>query len=212
MLRCRSFKARPAISHAPERIRRVPALPGAGRGYRSGAGGGPAFIESSAPAGEELRALQQTVVARLTKMITRPGMLAEDMGRIWLAEPDVDGEEARTLQPLRPLRPLQAAALTCRIAFGPSRAGQEVLTLRGAVPRECAARQPPCADIDGFSSHAAVRVEANDRRRLEQLCRYITRPAPSGERAHLNDARQVEFVRWNSSSRYHGVMERPTSC
>ena len=104
-------------------------------------------------------------------MLTRRGVLVEDVGQIWLAEPDADGEEGGTL------RPLQAAALTCRIAFGPSRAGQEVLTLRGAVPRECAARQPPCADIDGFSSHAAVRVEANDRRRLERLCRDIARPA-----------------------------------
>ena len=59
-----------------------------------------------------------------------------------LAEPDVDGEESRTL------RPLQAAAITYRIAFGP-RAGRKVLTLRGAMPRETTAHQPLCADIDG---------------------------------------------------------------
>jgi hypothetical protein len=29
--------------------------------------------------------------------------------------------------------------------------------------------------------HAAVRVEAHDRKRREQLCRYITRPALSDE-------------------------------
>ena len=28
--------------------------------------------------------------------------------------------------------------------------------------------EPLCADIDGFSVHAAVRVEAHDRKRLEQ--------------------------------------------
>jgi hypothetical protein len=56
-----------------------------------------------------------------------------------------------------------------------------------------AARQPLCADIDGFSLHAAVRVEAHDRKRLEQLCRYITRPALSDERVQLNAARQVEL-------------------
>jgi hypothetical protein len=33
------------------------------------------------------------------------------------------------------------------------------------------------AQLDGFSLHAAVRVEADNRKRLEQLCRYITRPA-----------------------------------
>jgi hypothetical protein len=56
--------------------------------------------------------------------------------------PDADGDEARTLQPL------QAAAITHRIAFGP-RAERKVLTLRGAMAREPAARQPMCADIDG---------------------------------------------------------------
>jgi hypothetical protein len=53
---------------------------------------------------------------------------------------------------------------------------------RGALPREATARQLLCADIDGFSLHAAVRVDAHDRKRLEQLCRYITRPALSDER------------------------------
>ncbi|HMO49440.1 MAG TPA: transposase [Rubrivivax sp.] len=43
--------------------------------------------------------------------------------------------------------------------------------------------------------HAAVRVEASDRRRMEQLClcRYITRPALSDERVQLNAAGQVEL-------------------
>ncbi len=49
------------------------------------------------------------------------------------------------------------------------------------------------ADIDGFSLHAAVRVEAHDRKRLEQLCRYITRPALSDERVQFNAAGQVEL-------------------
>ena len=39
----------------------------------------------------------------------------------------------------------------------------------------------------------AVRVEAHDRKRLEQLCRYITRPALSDERVQLNCAGQVEL-------------------
>jgi Putative transposase len=38
-----------------------------------------------------------------------------------------------------------------------------------------------------------VRVEAHDRKRLEQLCRYINRPAPSDERVQLNAAGQVEL-------------------
>jgi len=119
-------------------------------------------------------------------MLTRRGVLIEEMGQTWLAEPQTDGDEARTL------RALQAAAITYRIAFGP-RAGQKVLTLRGAMAREGMARELVCSDIDGFSLHAAVRVQAHERKRLEQLCRYITRPALSDERVQLNAAGQVEL-------------------
>jgi hypothetical protein len=46
--------------------------------------------------------------------------------------------------------------------------------------------------IYGFSLHAAVRVEAHDRKPLEQLCRYITRPALSDERMQL-----TSLARWS---------------
>lgn len=102
-------------------------------------------------------------------MLTRRarGVLVEDIVQTLLAELDADSKEARML------RPLQTAAVTYRIAFGP-RAGRKKLTLQGAVIRATAARQPLCADIDGFSLHAAAPVEAHDHNRLEQLCRYIT--------------------------------------
>ena len=140
--------------------------------YRCGADGVPVFVEAGAPSDDELHALLQTVIARLMKMLTRRGVLIEEMGQTYMADPNADGDEARTL------RPLQAAAITYRIAFGP-RAGQKVLTLRGAMARELL-----CSDIDGFSLHApaAVRVQAHDRPALEQLCRYITRPALANER------------------------------
>ena len=76
------------------------------------------------PTDDELHALLQAIITRLMKMLTRRGVLVEDMGQTYLAEPDADSEETRTL------RPLQAAAITYRIAFGP-RTGQKVLTLRG---------------------------------------------------------------------------------
>ena len=68
-----------------------------------------------------------------------------------------------------------------------------MLTQRGTTPREAAARQRLSADVDGFSLHAAVRIEAHDRKRLERLCRYITRPALSQERIQVNAAGQVEL-------------------
>jgi hypothetical protein len=97
---------------------------------------------------------------------------------------DDDSDEARVL------RPLQAAACTYRIAFGP-RAGQKVLTVQGAMPRQTDFNQTLCADMQGFSLHAAVRCAANERQALEQLCRYITRPALANERVQTNAAGQV---------------------
>jgi Putative transposase len=49
------------------------------------------------------------------------------------------------------------------------------------------------ADAHGFSLHAAVRCGADQRKQLEQLCRYITRPALSDERVQFNAAAQVEL-------------------
>jgi hypothetical protein len=51
--------------------------------------------------------------------------------------------------------------------------------------------QTLCADSNGFSVHAAVRRAADDRQALEQLCRYITRPAVADERVQTNAAGQV---------------------
>ena len=81
-------------------------------------------------------------------------------------------------------------ACTYRIAFGP-RAGQKVLTVQGAMPRQRDVKHPLCADVDGFSLHATVRCGADDRKALEQLCRYITRPALGNERVQTNAAGQV---------------------
>lgn len=73
------------------------------------------------------------------KMLTRRGVLVEDMGQTDLSAPDAHGEQARTL------RPLQAAAITDRNVFGP-RAGQKVLTDRrrrtgGAQAQDTVARR-----------------------------------------------------------------------
>ena len=63
--------------------------------------------------------------------------------------------------------------------------------MQNAMPREVGFKQNLCADISGFSLHAAVRCGANDRQGLEQLCRYITRPALANERVQCNAAGQV---------------------
>ena len=48
-----------------------------------------------------------------------------------------------------------------------------------------------CAKLHGFSLHAAVRWGADQRKELEHLCRYITRPAIANERLKRNGEGQV---------------------
>ncbi len=53
-----------------------------------------------------------------------------------------------------------------------------------------------CAELDGFSLHAAARIEAGQTSRLEHLCRYITRPPLSNKRLSLTpDGRVVHELR-----------------
>jgi hypothetical protein len=152
--------------------------------YRCDTEGEPVFVKVSAPTDEALQTVLLKIITRLMKLLTRKGVLVEEQGQTYMADDDSDSDEARVL------RPLQAAACTYRIAFGP-RAGQKVLTVQGAMPRDADFKQSLCADIDGFSLHAAVRCGADDRHALEQLCRYITRPALANERVQTNSAGQV---------------------
>jgi len=69
--------------------------------------------------------------------------------------------------------------------------GEGAVLARRDAARDCSA-QPLCADIDGFSLHAAVRVQAHDRKQQDHLCRYITRPALSDERVQVNAAGQAQ--------------------
>ena len=54
-----------------------------------------------------------------------------------------------------------------------------------------AQNKPHCVNQQGFSLHAAVRCAMNQRHKLEQLCRYIIRPAIANERLKLNSADDV---------------------
>ncbi|MGL4317150.1 MAG: hypothetical protein ACRCTL_11140 [Pseudomonas sp.] len=103
--------ARP-VSAAPRRRASTGAANVGGAAIRA-----PAFVDVSAPTDDELHAWLQTVVARLMKLLMHRAELVEQIGNTYLAEPDVDCDDAC------PLRSLQAAAITYRIAFGP-RAGQ----------------------------------------------------------------------------------------
>jgi hypothetical protein len=156
-----------------------------------GLAGEPEFVEAPAPSDVDVWEVFQRIIKRVMKQLVRRGILVEDQGEMCLADPDDDSEEARTL------RPLHRGSCVYRIAFG-TRAGQKVLTLQGALPRDasgkqklCANSQGLCANSQGFSLHAAVRRGAGQRKTLERLCRYITRPALADDRVQVKASGQA---------------------
>ena len=116
---------------------------------------------------------------RILKCLTRQGHLIEEQGISYLGEIEAD----------HALTPLQVASSNYRIALGP-RAGQKVLSLQTVPSRAAPSSKGLCANAHGFSLHAAVRCGADQRKALEQLCRYITRPAIANERLQRNRAGQ----------------------
>ena len=147
--------------------------------YQSGAeDGAPQFIEAATPTQEQLQTLLDKIIKRIMTLLTRLGHLVEEDGIVYLARTE-------SLDPDNVMAPLQAASTSYRIAAGP-RAGRKVLTLVGRGEQAQRSRDVLCANAHGFSLHAGVHRAAEDRTGIEQLCRYITRPAISNERLSVN--------------------------
>jgi hypothetical protein len=71
-----------------------------------------------------------------------------------------------------------------------------VLNLR-SLPSAVTASAPELrVNAHGFSLHAAVRWRADQRKELEHLCRYITRPAIANERLKRNRANHISWSRF----------------
>ena len=79
---------------------------------------------------------------------------------------------------------LDAAAVQGVAAMG-ERAGQRDVRVGRGRRSEPYVKGPLCADFDGFSLHAQVRVAAGKRRQLEHLLRYAGRPAVAESRLSL---------------------------
>ena len=82
-------------------------------------------------------------------------------------------------------------SITYRVAVGP-RAGQKVFSLQ-TVPARGDEPRKGVAQYAGFSLHAGIGVEADQREKLERLTRYVSRPPVAIERLDLTAQGQVRY-------------------
>ena len=87
----------------------------------------------------------------------------------------------------------QERSTTYRIAIGANQ-GRKVFTLQTIPAREeQGVESDRVANVAGFNLHAGVMSEAQDRDKLERLCRYITRSAVSEQRLALTDHGKIRY-------------------
>jgi ribosomal protein S27E len=142
----------------------------------------PVFRRIEAPRQEELQWLVERIAERIGRALTRQGLLARDAEESFL-ELDPAG--------CGPMDDLLGHSITYRVAIGP-RAGQKVFSLQSVPAREGEPRKG-MAQYAGFSLHAGIGVEAEQREKLERLARYVSRPAVAEERLDLTAQGQMRY-------------------
>jgi hypothetical protein len=132
----------------------------------------------------EVAGLLFTIRSRVLRLCHRRGLLTETQE---LAPADDTSEQG-----LLPL--LCAASIQGRVALGPE-AGTKLTRLGRPLvdgAGNAVVIKQLCAELDGFTLHAAVQVDGGrDRNRLEHLCRYVSRPALCSKRLSLDDQGRV---------------------
>lgn len=120
---------------------------------------------------QELNRLSHTIAHRIGRFLGRQGLLERDAENSYLAGDAVDDD---------PMTPLLGHSIAYRIAVGPQ-AGRKVFTLQ-TLPTCDEPFDDGVGKVAGFSLHAGVAAKAHERKKLERLCRYISRPAVSEKR------------------------------
>jgi ribosomal protein S27E len=142
----------------------------------------PVFRRIEPPRQEELQVLVERLAERIGRALERQGVLARDAESSYLElNPDAGGA----------LNDLIGHSITYRVAVGP-RAGQKVFSLQ-TVPARGDEHGKGVAQYAGFSLHAGIGVEAEQRGKLERPTRYVSRPPVAIERLDLTAQGQVRY-------------------
>jgi hypothetical protein len=153
--------------------------------YIAGANGTSArFHRVNEPSSGELTQLAHKIAHRVSRYLERQGWLERDAENDYLALDTADDD---------PLSVLQGHSISYRIALGPQ-AGRKVFTLQTLPPVDMdETPNGKVGQVAGFNLHAGVAARADQRHKLERLCRYIARPAVSEQRLSLTAQGKVRY-------------------
>ena len=139
------------------------------------------FCSLPPPSQVELDNLLKTIAQRTVKLLEKRGLIVKDEG---------SEHKFLNLKDTQAIDSIHSSSITYRIALGKYR-GQKALTLR--TRPTLSKPKPYLAEYSGFSLHAGVFCPAHNRKKLEHLCRYISRPSLSEQRLSLNNKGQVVY-------------------
>jgi hypothetical protein len=135
---------------------------------RSAAGAPPVFHALPPPTEAEVALVARRTALRAQKVLLRHGRSLEP-----------EGEAGKDPLDREPALAAAAAAASRGVDLVGERAGRPTLRL---VDPDSARPGEPVAAVAGFNVHAGSAVAARDRQRLEQLCRYLSRPPVAQKR------------------------------
>lgn len=134
------------------------------------------FYPVKSPTVQDLEKVTQKVAERVSRYLEKAGYLVRETEADYL---DLYPEEEDAMAGI------VGASISYRLAFGPN-AGKKALTLQ-TLPSidDSGPGDEQVSKRAGFSLHAGVACKADQRKKLEHLCRYITRPAIAEQRLSL---------------------------
>ena len=136
------------------------------------------------PTVDQLHDLLHRISQRVARFLERRGILERDEDNSYLT---LDGLEED------PLQDIHSHSVAYRIAVGPQK-GRQVFTLQTIPPRpDLPSGADRVAKLAGFSLHAGVAARADQRDKVERLCRYIARSAVSEQRLSLTPTGKVRY-------------------
>ncbi len=134
---------------------------------------------------QAIQDVTEKISERVLKYLERHGLIEGDIESRYISG-DLFSEEDCMLE-------LQGSSITYRIAVGPQK-GQKVLTLQLVPATEVdSSSNKLLGKVEGFSLHAGVAVSAKGRKKLERICRYITRPPVSVQRLSQTSNNKVRY-------------------